>query len=114
MRNYSARMKGIRYAYLAFPVSPVGSGVVVAQFVALCTMSTKCCGTGHIFALVHYLKVRRVAARCIQTNMVQLQTAWCVVGQVVPDKVPHKTMDPPRLTAKRHFSVALIAYSSKP
>jgi hypothetical protein len=65
-------MKGIRYAYLAFPVSPVVSGVVVSQLVPLYTMGTLICGTFHVCGLIHDLKVCRVAARRIAAQVVHL------------------------------------------
>jgi hypothetical protein len=65
-------VKGIRYAYLAFPVSAVRSRVVVSQLVTLYTMGTLVCGTFHVCGLIHDLKVCRVAARRIATQVVHL------------------------------------------
>lgn len=107
-------MKCLLYTYLAFSISAVRSCVVVSQLVTLYTMGTLVCGTFHVCGLIHDLKVCRIAARRIATQVVHLQAAWFIVRQVFPYDKPDKPMHFPLFAVQRNAAVAFVVLPSQP
>jgi len=87
---------------------------VFIVWVPIFAVRTSTGGPFHVRGLIYDLKVCRVAARRIATQVVYLQTAWFVVRQIFSYDTPHKPMHFPLLAVQRHAAVAFRVLPPQP